>query len=132
MNITISQLANATGLTAKMIRYYEANQIVPAPQRTAADYRTYGESDISTYRFIAHARDLGFSLSDIKQLVQLRADPQRASREVKELANQQLSKVQQQIDQLQWLAKELNLLIELCPGDQSPSCPILNKLNGSA
>jgi len=129
MNITIGQLANATGLTAKMIRYYEANHIVPEPLRTAADYRTYNNDDVRTYTFIAHARELGFSLRQIKQLVELRANPKRASREVKELADQQLQKVQQQIEQLQILAIELNQLIEQCPGDQSPSCPIINKLN---
>lgn len=132
MNISIGQLAKATGLTAKMIRYYEANHIVPEPSRTAADYRTYNNDDVRTYTFIAHARDLGFSLRQIKQLVELRADPKRASREVKELANQQLQKIQQQIEQLQALAAELNQLIEQCPGDQSPSCPIINRLNKSA
>jgi len=132
MNITIGQLANATGLTAKMIRYYEANHIVPEPLRTAADYRTYNNDDVRTYTFIAHARELGFSLRQIKQLVELRANPKRASREVKELADQQLQKVQQQIEQLQILAIELNQLIEQCPGDQSPSCPIINRLNKSA
>lgn len=132
MNITIGQLANATGLTAKMIRYYEANHIVPEPLRTAADYRTYNNDDVRTYTFIAHARELGFSLRQIKQLVELRANPKRASREVKELADQQLQKVQQQIEQLQIIAIELNQLIEQCPGDQSPSCPIINRLNKSA
>jgi MerR family gold-responsive transcriptional activator of gol and ges genes len=124
----ISKVAAVTGMTAKMIRYYERIALIPTALRTDAGYREYTQQDVERLQFIAQARQLGFSLDEIKSLLQLQQDPQRHSADVKQLAEQHLKDLSGKIWQLQQMADQLQDLIACCAGDDHPQCAILEQL----
>jgi Cu(I)-responsive transcriptional regulator len=126
--LTIGDAAIASGLTAKMIRHYEASNLLLRPPRTEAGYRLYNDEQLSQLRFIRQARNLGFSLHDIKSLLSLWQDPQRESRTVKLVAEQHLAGIERKISELQHMQKVLTELATSCRGDNSPDCSILQKL----
>jgi Cu(I)-responsive transcriptional regulator len=130
--MNIGQAAQASGVSAKMIRHYEQVGLVPAAVRTESGYRQYGESDVHTLRFIRRARDLGFSIPEIGELVGLWQNRRRPSRQVKLLAQAHVAELEQKIQELHAMKASLEHLVHCCHGDDRPECPILESLaNGS-
>lgn len=128
--MNIGQAASASGVSAKMIRYYEEIDLLPASVRTSNGYRTYAESDIHRLRFIRRARDFGFSVEKIKKLLQLWSDRSRPSEEVKKIALRHVAELEAKIDKLTELRNVLRELARRCHGDARPECPILHRLEG--
>ena len=130
MSMNIGQAAQATGVTPKMIRHYESLGLLPAVARSDAGYRRYDERTLHTLRFIRRARDLGFSLDEIAQLLGLWADPKRASAEVRRLAERHVADLDERIARMQAMRRSLQQLVQCCHGDDRPDCPILDDLAG--
>jgi len=128
--MVIGEAAKASGVSAKMLRYYESIGLVPTASRTEGGYRTYGESDVETLRFIGRARDLGLSMERIKLLVGLWQDRNRPSREVKRIALEHVVELRATIGELSSMCATLEELAASCHGDQRPECPILRDLEG--
>lgn len=126
--MNIGQAATASGISAKMIRYYESIGLIPKTLRTEAGYRVYSDHDIHTLRFIGRARDLGFSVEQIADLVSLWRDRERASKDVKAIALDHVGVLERKIRELQEMASTLKHLAEHCCGDSRPHCPILEEL----
>jgi Cu(I)-responsive transcriptional regulator len=124
----IGQAAEASGVSAKMIRHYEENGFIPKARRTVAGYRVYREDDVHVLRFIRRARDLGFSLAEIKALLGLWANRRRASADVKRLAMKHVADLDAKIREMQAMRQALVDLAHHCHGDQRPECPILDDL----
>lgn len=127
--LNIGQAAKMTGVSAKMIRHYEAIGLVEASKRTDAGYRTYNDSDIHTLRFIKRARSLGFSLDLISQLLSLWQNRERASGDVKALALSHVAELERKITELTEMRESLLFLAKHCHGDSRPDCPILEGLS---
>lgn len=128
----IGQAADASGVSAKMIRHYEQLGILPRARRTLANYRTYSESDVHTLRFVRQARDLGFPLTQIQALLTLWKDHRRPSRKVKELAQAHIAELDIRIRELKDMKRTLENLAAHCHGDDRPDCPILAGLEKPA
>ncbi|MBU1331729.1 MAG: Cu(I)-responsive transcriptional regulator [Gammaproteobacteria bacterium] len=126
--MNIGQAALKTGLSAKMIRYYERIDLLPAAGRTDSGYRQYSSQDLHRLAFIKRSRDLGFSLAEVSQLLTLWQDRQRASADVKALAAAHISELERKISELSALRDTLVNLSADCHGDDRPDCPILNTL----
>ena len=126
--VTIGQAAKQTGLSAKMIRHYEAAGLLRQTNRTDAGYRLYNSQQLQQLGFIKQARTLGFSIVQISSLLGLWRDPQRSSREVKQLAEQHLDEIKQKVAELQQMQKVLQQLADSCCGDDQPQCAILDGL----
>lgn len=126
--MNIGQAAAEGGVSAKMIRHYETIGLLTPAKRTASGYRTYSEKDIHTLRFIKQARNLGFSIELIKDLLSLWQNQRRTSRRVKELAQNHLRDVNERILELQEIKSALENLVRHCHGDDRPDCPILDRL----
>jgi MerR family copper efflux transcriptional regulator len=126
--MNIGAAAGASGVTAKMIRHYEAIGLLrPAPRRPN-DYRDYGERDVHELRFIKRARRLGFSMDEIGALLMLWRDRARPSREVRRIAEAHVGDLEARIVEMQAMAKTLRELVRACHGDDRPDCPILDDL----
>lgn len=123
--MNIGEAAKASGVTAKMIRYYEETGLIPAAERTASGYRAYSTKDVHRLQFIRRARDLGFSVSEINELLALWHDHSRHSSDVKRLAQAHIDVLQEKITSLQQMAGTLQTLVNCCAGDDRPDCPIL-------
>ena len=128
--MVIGEAARASGVSAKMVRYYESIGLVPVAARTGGGYRTYGTREVETLRFIRRARDLGLSMERIKLLVGLWHDRERPSREVKRIAQAHLAELRTKIVELSAMCATLEELSDACHGDQRPECPILRDLEG--
>ena len=126
--MNIGQAAAASGVSAKMIRHYEQVGLFPEPARTDAGYRQYSEQDLHTLRFIRHARDLGFSILQIGELVGLWQNRRRPSRQVKALAQAHIKELEQKAQELLAMKSTLEHLVHCCHGDERPDCPILEEL----
>lgn len=126
--MNIGQAAQASGVTAKMIRYYESIGLFSAASRTEAGYRQYDQLDVQTLRFIKRARELGFSIERIKTLLSLWEDRGRRSSEVRALARQYIAELDADIEKLQSIRKQLGHLADTCGGNERPECPILDDL----
>jgi MerR family copper efflux transcriptional regulator len=126
--LNIGDAARASGVSAKMIRHYEAIGLLPAAQRTASGYRVYGEQDVRVLQFIHRGRALGFSLEKIAELLALWQDQDRASLDVRRLAEQHIAELNRKIDELQSMKRTLEALAHSCHGDQRSDCPILDDL----
>ncbi len=126
--MNIGQAAGATGVSAKMIRYYESIGLLPAAPRTGAGYRVYSPADVHTLHFIRRARDLGFSLEAIAELLALWRDRSRHSADVKRLAAAQIASLTEKIAAMQTMVDTLSHLAHCCHGDDRPDCPILADL----
>ena len=126
--MVIGEAARASGVSAKMVRYYESIGLVPTAARTEGGYRLYGEREVETLRFIRRARDLGLSMERIKLLVGLWHDRERPSREVKRIAQAHVAELRAKIVELSGMVATLQELADACHGDQRPECPILRDL----
>ncbi|MEE7491871.1 Cu(I)-responsive transcriptional regulator [Methylobacterium oryzae] len=126
--LTIGEASRRTGVSAKMIRWYEATGLLPPATRSEAGYRHYGEADLHTLRFIRRARDLGFSVGAIADLLALWRDRARPSAGVKAIAQDQIADLRRRIAEMEGMARTLEHLAEACCGDERPECPILDDL----
>ena len=126
--MNIGQAATASGVSAKMIRHYEQVGLFPEPDRTDAGYRQYSEKEVHTLRFIRQARDLGFSIQQIGELVGLWQNRRRPSRQVKALAEAHIKELEQKAQDLLAMKATLEHLVQCCHGDDRPDCPILDTL----
>ena len=127
--MNIGQAAKDSGVSAKMIRHYEEVGLIPAPNRTDSGYRQYTGSEVHTLRFIRHARDLGFSIREIGELVGLWQNRRRPSRLVKALAETHIKELEQKAQELLAMKATLEHLVHCCRGDDRPECPILESLS---
>ncbi len=127
----IGQAAAASGVSERMIRHYEKIGLIgPAPRRNSG-YRDYGPRDVHTLRFIARARDLGFSVEEIGKLLALWNDRGRASADVKALALARAAELRGKEKELREMRRSLEQLAASCHGDARPDCPILGGLEGT-
>ncbi len=126
--MNIGEAANATGVSAKMIRYYESISLIKLGVRTEAGYRTYGTNDLHTLRFIKRARKLGFSLEQIRALLSLWQDTSRASKDVKAIAMDHVADLDKRIQEMTEMRDTLRHLADACAGNHKPDCPILTGL----
>ncbi len=129
--LNIGRAAQASGVSAKMIRHYESIGLLPAAGRTVAGYRIYRDNDIQMLRFIRRARDFGFSITEIGALVGLWQNRGRASADVKKLAARHVRQLDDRIRELQAMRDSIAHLAEHCHGDGRPDCPILDDLASS-
>lgn len=130
-HMNIGEAAAAAGVTPKMIRHYESLGMIPDVQRTDSGYRLYSPREVSMLRFIRQARAVGFPVKQIESLLALWHDDHRASREVKELAQQQLQDLEQRRREIDEMCSTLSHLVSLCRGDDDPHCAILEQLSGA-
>lgn len=130
--MNIGEAAKASGVSAKMIRYYEQTGLIPSAGRTAAGYRTYTASDVRMLRFVRRARDLGFQVEAIGELLALWRDRSRHSADVKQLAQVQIDGLRRRIAEMESMVATLDHLVQGCSGDDRPDCPILADLEGEA
>ena len=128
--MNIGEASSATGVSAKMIRYYESIGLIRAPLRTGSNYRVYREDEVHVLRFIKRARTLGFSVEETATLLGLWQDKSRASAEVKDIATGHITALEIKIVELQGMVKTLKHLAHCCGGDNRPDCPILDNLPG--
>jgi len=126
--MNIGEAALASGVSAKMIRYYEKIDLIADAKRTDAGYRIYTDQDVATLRFIRRARDLGFSVEEMSTLLALWRDKNRASAEVKRIAEDHVADIERRIGELESMARTLRHLASHCHGDERPDCPILDDL----
>ena len=126
--MNIGQAAKQTGLSAKMIRYYESIDLLPVAGRSVSGYRQYSAQDLHRLAFIKRSRDLGFSLGEVQQLLALWQDRQRASADVKALAAAHIHELERKISALSGLRDTLKELMDSCQGNDRPDCPILKDL----
>lgn len=126
--MNIGEAARTSGVSAKMIRYYEETGLIAPAARTASGYRTYSEREVQTLRFVARARDLGFTMEGIAELLSLWRDRERQSADVKRLATEQVAGLRRRIREMEAMAATLETLASCCAGDDRPDCPILADL----
>lgn len=124
----IGEAAKASGVSAKMIRHYEALGLLAEARRTQAGYRLYDQNDIHTLRFVRRARDLGFSIKAIEQLLGLWRNRRRSSADVRRVAQRHVAELNQKIGELLAMRRTLEQLVRRCHGDERPDCPILDDL----
>jgi Cu(I)-responsive transcriptional regulator len=130
--MNIGEAARAAGMSAKMIRHYEQIGLIPAADRTDAGYRQYGARDVAVLRFVRQARLLGFSMEQIAGLIGLWSDRTRASRQVKQLAQQHLDELERKLRELAEMKTALEALMAQCQGDDHADCAILDRLAGDS
>ena len=124
----IGQASRQSGVSVKMMRHYESIGLLPKAARTLANYRVYGPNDVHTLRFIRRARNLGFSVEQIRELVGLWQGRSRSSAAVKKIARAHVDDLKVKIAELQGMVKTLEHLVHHCHGDHRPECPILDDL----
>jgi Cu(I)-responsive transcriptional regulator len=130
--MNIGNVARESGVPAKTIRYYESIGLIPEARRFENGYRHYGDTDVEVLRFIQRARRLGYSVNDVADLLALWRDKDRASADVKALAQRHVEEMERRIAELDALRRTLVDLAEHCHGDDRPECPILDDLAGVA
>lgn len=128
--MNIGEVSKISGVSAKLVRHYESIGLIPKATRTSSGYRVYGENDAHSLIFIKRARNLGFSLPEIKKLLGLWRNKSRASAQVKSLALSHVKEMRSKIGELQSMCDILSDLAKHCHGDHRPDCPILENLEG--
>lgn len=126
--MNIGEASKASGVSAKMIRYYESTGLIVTAARSGSGYRTYTEADVHTLSFARRARDLGFSVEQIGGLLQLWRDEGRASADVKRLALEHVAQLDAKAAEIQAMSRTLRRLAESCHGNERPQCPIIDEL----
>jgi MerR family copper efflux transcriptional regulator len=124
----IGEAAAQSGVSAKMIRYYEEIGLVPRSARRPQGYRDYGSQDVHRLQFVDRARDLGFTIKEIAELLRLYSDRRRSSADVKRIALGHVAELEAKIRAMHQLKRTLQQLAERCHGDHRPECPILEDL----
>jgi MerR family copper efflux transcriptional regulator len=130
--MNIGEAAARSGVSAKMIRYYEEVGLIRKVRRTDSSYRIYDDADVHSLRFIKRARDLGFPVERIRELLRLWTDQSRTSHEVKDIALAHVAELDADIVRLTELRDALRHLANKCHGDDRPQCPILEDLSGDS
>lgn len=128
--VTIGEAARLSTVSAKMVRHYESLGLLSKVARTDSGYRQYTQADVRSLQFIKRARDLGFSMAEIAELVGLWHNRQRASASVKRIAQKHVDELTQRIEAMQAMQRTLAGLLNHCHGDERPDCPILDDLAG--
>lgn len=128
----IGRASRESGVSVKMIRHYEAIGLLPNVARTFANYRVYGPNDVHVLRFVRRARDLGFSMEDIKELLGLWQNKSRSSGAVKKVVGKHVEELKRKIAALRTMVDTLEYLADHCHGDHRPDCPILDDLSSGA
>jgi MerR family gold-responsive transcriptional activator of gol and ges genes len=128
--VKIGEAAKLSGVTAKMIRYYESIGLLAQAVRADNSYRDFDTRDVHDLTFIRRSRDLGFSIDEIRRLLALWRDRTRPSREVKEIAQKHVADLEARIAHMQEIVGTLRHLSDCCAGDERPDCPILGELGG--
>jgi len=128
--MNIGQAASASGVSAKMIRYYESIALIPPGRRSESGYLIYSENDLHALRFVKRGRTLGFSLDQIRDLLSLWQNKERASADVKRIALGHVDELNQRITELTEMRDTLQTLARCCKGNDRPDCPILQSLAG--
>lgn len=129
--MNIGEVAKASGLPAKTIRYYEQIKLLSPAKRSSNGYRDYSEHELEQLRFLQRARSTGFDIEECRQLLSLQANTSRHSLEVKQLVQEKADQVAQKIAELTAMHKQLSEMAAMCQADNGPECAILNKLNSS-
>jgi MerR family copper efflux transcriptional regulator len=127
--VNISEASKRSGVSPKMIRYYERMDLLPKPERTHGGHRVFTDEDVQLLCFLRRARSLGLSVPQMKQLFALWRNQTRSNADVKALIVTHLKTIEQRISELQALRQRLRQLAENCPGDGRPECPILDALS---
>ena len=130
--MNIGQASKKSGVSQRMIRHYESIGLIPKAARRDSGYRDYDERDVHTLRFIRRARDLGFPIDEIGQLLALWQDRSRASGDVKAIATARAEELKRKEKELNSMRRALEQLAKTCHGDNQPDCPILGGLEGIA
>ena len=129
--LTTGELAKRGGVNLESIRFYEREKLLPKPPRTASGYRMFSEDAVRRVRFIKRAQELGFTLTEVEELLRLRSDQVSACAEVKATAEAKIEDIEQKIQHLRAMKRALGLLSASCETEGSPRhCPILESLNG--
>jgi Cu(I)-responsive transcriptional regulator len=129
--MNIGDVSQVSGVSTKMIRYYEQIGLIPPAHRTESGYRVYRDNDVHTLRFIRRARELGFSVNQLADLLALWSDRGRASADVKRIAREHITELERKIQDLRTMTDALKHLADHCHGDHRPECPILEDLAGA-
>ncbi|MBB4844575.1 Cu(I)-responsive transcriptional regulator [Paucibacter oligotrophus] len=124
----IGEAAARSGVSAKMLRHYESLGLLPKVARTEAGYRLYSEREVHTLRFIRRARDLGFAMAEIADLLKLWQNRRRSSADVKRIAQNHIEDLERRLAEMSAMKKTLEQLVCCCQGDERPDCPILDGL----
>ena len=127
-HMNIGEAAARSGVSAKMVRHYESLGLLPRVARTEAGYRQYGDNEVHTLRFIRRARDLGFSMAEIGELLKLWSNRRRASADVRRLAERHVQDLERRIAEMSSMKRTLEHLVHCCHGDERPECPIIDQL----
>ena len=130
--MNIGEVSARSGVTSKMIRYYEEIGLLPAPPRKDSGYRDYGAADVHRLRFVRRARDFGFSMEQISHLLALWSDVSRPSKDVKAIAQAHIAELDEKITHLKQMRDALTHLADCCHGNNRPNCPILEELGNPA
>ena len=126
--MNIGAASKASKVSAKMIRYYEQIGLIPPAERTGSGYRAYTEADVHRLHVIRRARDLGFSVAEIGDLLSRWNDQSRRSADVRRLAEQHIAELERRMEKLRQMTETLQMLVDCCSGDERPECPILEEL----
>jgi len=126
--VNIGEAAAASGVSAKMIRYYEEVGLIAPAGRSAAGYRRYAEADVRTLCFLRRARSLGFSVAQMRELLALWQNEERASADVKRLALAHAARLEEKAQAIAEMSRALRHLADRCGGDHRPNCPIIDDL----
>jgi Cu(I)-responsive transcriptional regulator len=127
-SMNIGEAAAASGVSAKMIRYYESVALIGPAGRSQAGYRLYGQADVQTLRFLRRARNLGFSVDQMRELLALWRDARRESADVKRLALAHVAALDAKAREIAEMSSALRRLAEHCEGNHRPVCPIIDEL----
>jgi MerR family transcriptional regulator, mercuric resistance operon regulatory protein len=128
-DLTIGKLSDLTGVNIETIRYYERTKVLPAPPRTESGRRLYQAADVRTLAFLRRARELGFSLEEIRALLRLGGPEKASCREVRQIASHHLNDIRAKISDLRKLERLLAKTVARCTGSTAPDCPVLDILD---
>lgn len=128
--MNISDVAKKTGLTSKAIRFYEEKGLVTAPLRSENGYRSYTAKHLEELTLLRQARQVGFTLEECREMINLFNDPHRHSADVKARTLTKVAEIESHILELTQMRERLLALAESCPGDEGADCPIINNLAG--